>query len=307
MSQHDHSPETLQDLCFFTIADELESYSPDALVAHLPPTLRSMLLLRLPVMDVIKLEATSAVRGINMNTVWEKLYNQWHHLFNLVDYPFEKSAFLLDGGWKEYYLSISSSIILNPYKHQRSVHYYSERCFCTMLFTYYWYLFTPYHYIGFEGELNTPWARASYLMKQCNYRPKVVYISCSLFFRSPFWEERDAVEVSSTLREFLSDTREIVFTSDDEEMNKWNADDQYEFLQCTSISYGGLNKLCDYVLDMILSSSNPKLESVRTNDKCPDWIVEAIIQTLILVCTFVQRSQWLGMKNTYLQQFRTNS
>lgn len=87
------------------------------------------------------------------------------------------------------------------------------------------------------------------------------------------------MEVSSTLREFLSDTREIVFTSDDEEMSKWNADDQYELLQCTSISYSGLNKLCDYVLDMILSSSNPKLESVRTNDKCPDWIVETIVQT----------------------------
>ena len=90
-------------------------------------------------------------------------------------------------------------------------------------------LLIPDHYVELQDTLETPSSFAYFLMKECHYWPRLVYISCSLFFCSPFWKERDSLEVSSTLREFLSDTRQIVFSTDSEVMKHWDPDDEHKW------------------------------------------------------------------------------
>ena len=53
--------QTLQTMCFFKLVNELEDFMPDSIFAQLPTTLCHMLLLKLPAVDVIKLESTSVV------------------------------------------------------------------------------------------------------------------------------------------------------------------------------------------------------------------------------------------------------
>lgn len=53
--------QTLQMLCFVKLVEDLDGFSPDVIAAQLPPAQRTMLLLKLPAVDVIKLECTSVV------------------------------------------------------------------------------------------------------------------------------------------------------------------------------------------------------------------------------------------------------
>ena len=138
-------------------------------------------------------------------------------------------------------------------------------------------LFTPECYQEMEGELDTPCKVASYLMRECNYRLKLVYISCSRFSCSPFWEERESVEVCSTLSDFLSDTRKVVFSSDDAVTENFNADENCSFIE-------GISTMCLYPMEMILYSGNPKLESVLTDNRCSAWMACSIICS---VCQFL--------------------
>ena len=55
--------QTLQAMCLFKLVNELENYTPDAIFTQLPPTLRRMLLLNLPAVDIIRLESTSVARA----------------------------------------------------------------------------------------------------------------------------------------------------------------------------------------------------------------------------------------------------
>ena len=278
-----YGPQTLQDLCFLKVANELDSFSPDAIFAQLPPTQRTMLLLRLPLIDVIKLEGTSVVRGIDMNMVWEKLCNQRLEVLDFIKYPFERSAFHLEGSWKSYYLAIAASIILNPFDSYNSLYYSCCDFFFNLLFSYLpgYTVIIPDRYDSLEinhleSLKESQLECASFLMEECNFRPKVVYISFSLFFRSQFYDERrESVEANTTLREFLSSTQEIVFTSDDKVMKHFTVDENYDFIEDTC--RGSYNFICEHVLDMILRSREPKLESVYTDDKCPDWLIDPII------------------------------
>lgn len=104
----------LQTVCFVKLAEELDSFSPDTIASQLPPTQRNMLLMRLPVVDIIKLERTSVVHGIDMNTVREKLFKQ--RVVNpcgiLMDFPFNKNSFRFESSWKEHYMAIVTSTFI---------------------------------------------------------------------------------------------------------------------------------------------------------------------------------------------------
>lgn len=78
-----------------------------------------------------------------------------------------------------------------------------------------------------------------------------------------------------TLKEFVRDTRKVVFSSDDALMKKVLKDEWWEVIECTCQSM-----VCQYVMEVILGSENPKLELVCTDDKCPLWIAELIIKTV---------------------------
>ena len=100
------------------MVEDLDGFSPDAIAAQLPPAQCTMLLLKLPVVDVIKLECTSVVQGIDMNAIWEKLFEQ--RVVNpcgiLVAFLFDKDSFRFEGSWKENYMAIITSLLLNDYK-----------------------------------------------------------------------------------------------------------------------------------------------------------------------------------------------
>ncbi len=284
------TPTTLQTLCFMTVADELESFSPDSIAAQLPPTQRSMLLLWLPIVDVIKLESTSVVRGIDMNTVWENLCNQRLILPDRIDYPFEMSVFHSGGCWKTYYLTVVASILLNPFEADRgSTGLELLCCIANLLLSYCvsYLKIIPKRYDELEYTLvdadNGEWKLASFLMEECHFKPKVLYISSSLFFCSPFYFTRSySEEASKTLRNFLSDTQVVVFSSHDEVTESWNVDDNCEFYEDTFSCRQ--DQICCYVMETILCNSSPKLEAVFIDDKCPPLHAELIISTIGNLC-----------------------
>ena len=285
--------QTLQTMCFFKLINELEDFTPDTIFAQLPPTLRRMLLLKLPVVDVIKLESTNVVRGIDMNIVWEELCNQrLHHPLMLTDYHFNGSNLHYRGSWKEHYLAIVTSILLNVFKAEHELYYHCAQCAFSLLFSYCnfctfampmpdfphpeYLLLLPDRYVELQDMIDTPSSFASFLMKECRYWPKVVYISCSLFFYSPFWKERNSLEVSSTLSDFLSDARQIVFSSDNEVMKYWNPDDERQWY-----NRDRFHMVSRYMMEMILSSDNPHLESMLTDNNCSIVLAGHIIS---IVC-----------------------
>ena len=288
------------------IADELERFSPDAITAQLPPTQRSMLLLWLPVLDIIKLEGTSVVRGIDMNTVWENLCSQRLIVPAGVDYPFDTSIFHSEGNWKVYYLTVVTLVLLNPFEadHHDS-RFQSMHFIANMLLSYHFsYLnFIPnrydeLQYTCFEecGANDAIWNIASLLMEECHFKPKVIYISSSLFFCSPFYFMRAFSEESrKILREFLSDTQVIVFSSHDKVIERWNPDNNCEYLEDTFSCRKDM--ICGHVMETILCSSSPKLESVHIDDKCPPLHAELIISTVGDICG--NKYHWIKDENLH--------
>ena len=302
------TPLTLQTLCFRKVADELESFSPDAIAAQLPPTQRSMLLLWLPVLDIIKLESTSVVRGIDMNTIWENLCNQRLVIPACIDYPFEISIFHSEGSWKAYYLTVVTSILLNPFEADRHSRFDSLDCIANMLFSYRisYLTFIPERYEELQstfvdeyGAEDTVWKFASFLMEECHYKPKVLYISSSLFFCSPFYYMRsfskESRKIFQILREFLSDTQAIVFSSHDEVTERWDPDDNCEYLEDTFSCRQDM--ICCYVMETILCSDSPKLEAVFIDNKCPPLHAELIISTVGDVCG--KKDYWIKDENLH--------
>ena len=290
--------QTLQTTCFFKLVNELYDFTPEAILAQLPSTLRRMLLLKLPVVDIIKLEGTCVVSGIDMNRVWEMVCNErFDHPLMLSDFPFKRSSFHFEGSWKEHYLAIVSSIILNLVEAEHDLFINSAEDVSSLLFSYCnfrtyarpipnvpypeYLLFIPERYAELKDSLETPSNFASFLMAECHYRPKLVYISCSLFFYSPFVKNKDSLEVRDTLIEFLSNTRQIVFSSDDDEVMKyWEPDDDRRWEDRTYFP-----RVSFYVMDIALCSNDPKLESILTDDKCSVWMAQHIIDA---ICVTVQ-------------------
>ena len=185
-----------------------------------------------------------------MNLVWEKVCKRrLCHPVMLIDYRFDSGCLHYMGSWKEHYLAVVTSILLNVFKGEHELH--CARGALNLLFCYVNFLtqypansipglvsidypelllIIPHRYTELQEMLDTPSTLASFLMKECHYRPKLVYVSCSLFFYSLFWKERDSVEVSSTFREFLGDTRQIVSSKDSEVVKHLDPNDEQDFL-----------------------------------------------------------------------------
>ena len=304
------TPLALQTLCFMKVADELESFSPDTIAAQLPPTQRSMLLLWLPVLDIIKLESTSVVGGIDMNSVWENLCSQRLviRIAAGVDYPFEMNIFHSEGSWKAYYLTVVTSILLNPLEADRHSRFHSLDCIANMLLGYNisYLTFIPERYEELQstfvdeyGGEDAVWKFASFLMEECHYKPKVLYISSTLFFCSPFYYMRscskESRKICQTLQDFLSDTQAVVFSSHDEMTEHWNEDDNCEYLEDTFLCRKDM--ICCHLMETILCSDSPKLQAVFIDDKCPPLHAELIISTVGDVCG--KKNYWIKDENLH--------
>ena len=165
-----------------------------------------MLLLRLPVVDVINLEHTSVVQGIDMNAIWEKLFEQ--RVVNpcgiFVAFPFDKGSFKFESSWKENYMAIVTSLLLNFYKADIRGYSRCRKCIFDLLLNYTAFftfpqpgsspveysVLIPKRLSKVEEALDNPCKLASFLLQECNYRPKLVHISCNMFHQSPFgWRE----------------------------------------------------------------------------------------------------------------------
>ncbi len=206
-----------------------------------------------------------------------------------VDYPFEMRIFHSEGSWKAYYLTVVTSILLNPFEAERRSQIQSMNFVVNMLSSYLNFIPNRYDELQYTyfvecGAEDATWNIASLLMEKCHFKPRVLYISSSLFFCSPFYFMRSSSKESQEiLREFLSDTQAIVFSSHDKVIEGWDQDDNCEYF--------------DHVLETILCSSSPKLESVYIDDKCPPLHAELIISTIGDICG--NNHHWIKDENLH--------
>ena len=113
-----YSTAALQNLCLFKVVQELEYYPPEFLVC-LPPTLRRLLLVHLPVIDVCQLANTCVFDGINTETIWEQLYHQHTPRYFVSDEIFplcnvgKTTIEKTHTSFRERYLAILATIVLN--------------------------------------------------------------------------------------------------------------------------------------------------------------------------------------------------
>ena len=115
-----YSTASLQSLCLIKVIQQLEHYPPDLLV-QLPPTLRRLLLVNLPIVDICQLEKTCVFDGMNVQKVWDEVFEQQisRYFTSLENFP----PFTLFGtknaleekraSSREKCLSIIANIILN--------------------------------------------------------------------------------------------------------------------------------------------------------------------------------------------------
>ena len=257
-------------------------------------------------MDMIKLEGTNAVRGIDMNAVWKKVCDQ--RLTLITDCPFEFGKYFhFDGSWKEHFFAVFTSLLLNLFYashfHRRVVSDlvilligYPNFCAFTepvvshptslyQCFIANRFISLYYDIKGIAGKLEALSSITSYVMNECHYRPKIVYISCTLFYYSPFWKERDSPELSCTLREFLSDTQQLVFST------KYDLNSATVSFTFEDEDEGDIHDMFHavplYVMEVILSSNNPKLETLIITNTCSVFTVQSIVCTVFkLLCEF---------------------
>ena len=113
-----YSTAALQNLCLFKVVQELEYYPPEFLVC-LPPTLRRLLLVHLPVIDVCQLANTCVFDGINTETIWEQLYHQHTPRYFVsgeiyLSCDVDKTTIeKMHTTFRERYLAILANVILN--------------------------------------------------------------------------------------------------------------------------------------------------------------------------------------------------
>lgn len=112
------STTSLQNLCLFKLVHELEYYSPEIL-ACLPPTLRRLLLVHLPIIDICKLTNTCVFDGIDPESIWERIYQRQFPRYFASDEVFrlcdlEKNPLKeRNASFRERYLSLLARIVLN--------------------------------------------------------------------------------------------------------------------------------------------------------------------------------------------------
>ena len=115
-----YSTASLEDLCLIKIVQQLEHY-PHELLACLPPTLRRLLLVHLPIVDVCKLENTCVFEEVDAEEIWEEHFElhipmYFTSLDNFVPHDVQCAKKELDERqqltWREKFFSIIVNIIL---------------------------------------------------------------------------------------------------------------------------------------------------------------------------------------------------
>ena len=79
-------PLSLQESCYICLVGHLDHYHPD-LISLLPTSLRHQLLLRLPAIDLHRLENTLATENFDMTHYWKALYNRFGFNYSFISTP----------------------------------------------------------------------------------------------------------------------------------------------------------------------------------------------------------------------------
>ena len=115
------STASLQNLCLCKVVEQFEYY-PHKLLACLPPTLRRLLLVHLPIIDICQLADTCVFDGIDTEAIWEQIYQQQipRYFESLEGFPacgeLIEAKKTLDekyATFRERYFSILANMILN--------------------------------------------------------------------------------------------------------------------------------------------------------------------------------------------------
>ena len=115
------STASLQNLCLCKVVEQFEYY-PHKLLACLPPTLRRLLLVHLPIIDICQLADTCVFDGIDTEAIWEQIYQQQipRYFESLEGFPVcgelvaaKKTLDEKYAAFQEQYVSILADIILN--------------------------------------------------------------------------------------------------------------------------------------------------------------------------------------------------
>ena len=84
-SWHFFSTESLQTLCLSRLINSLECYSPE-LLSRVPTSLRYRILVQSPIIDICRLERTSAFDGNDSEKLWGECYDKHWFRFS-PNYP----------------------------------------------------------------------------------------------------------------------------------------------------------------------------------------------------------------------------
>ena len=131
--------------------------------------------------------------------------------------------------------------------------------------------------------LASPHSLAQYIIHECQYRPIVLPLSCSLFYFSQFFAEGKSPEdeVGSTFMELLSEVSKLVVSSDDDAVMKlWAEDDDMQWRALDCFHLGAI-----YAIEAMLSNKSPKLESIVLTN-CKSFLVSSFITSA--ECLFSQ-------------------
>lgn len=275
--------ERLENLCYFNLVTNIHNYTPEVL-SCLPTLSRQSLLTRLPVVDVAKLEDTTAVTDVDLNEVWKTICE--------IRLP-QDMPFSLDnhGNWKDHFFAIVITILVNIFDANHGLYHYLSEGVYDLLFGFHNFLtvpkysqfvvFLPDRYAHIKNTLSSASSISRYITDTCLYHPKSLYLSCSLFYYSYFFNSSDPTEgdIGSAFRELLGEVSELVISSDDAVTEKWDEDDDRQWEEQNQFHLGGI-----YAIETILSHKSPKLDSLIMTRKCNAELLDYFISALNLFC-----------------------
>lgn len=274
--------EKLETYCYFNLVTNLHDYSPAAL-SHLPSSSRQLLLTRLPAVDVMKLEDTAAVVNVNLDEVWKTICEiRLPH-----DQPFSIENC---GDWKDHFFTVITAIIVNISDASHELYDHLRMKVHELLFGYPNFLmapkysrfmvFLPQRYAHMESTLTSASSIARYITNTCSQHPKTLYLFCSLFFYSHFFNGGVPAEgdVGSAFKELLSEVSELVFSSDEAITEMWDPEDDKKWEERSRFHLGAI-----YAIETILSLNSPKLESLIIM-KCDASLLDSLILALDMFC-----------------------
>ena len=275
--------ERLETNCYLNLVSHIHYYSPEAL-SLLPSSSRQLLLTRLPVVDVLKLEDTAACTNMNLDELWKAICEiRLPH-----DLPFSIEN---RGDWKDYFFTVITAIIVNVCDASHELYNHLCEEIHGLLFGYLNFLtapkfsrftvFLPQRYAHIESTLTSASSIVRYITNTCSWHPKTLYLFCSLFFYSHFFSGGVPVEgdVGSAFEELLSEVSELVVSTDEAVTEKWELEDEKQWEDRNQFHLGAI-----YVIETILSLNSTKLESLTISMKCDASLLDSLILALDVFC-----------------------